>query len=115
METRGLGTTIRQHGGTECFLPRQMCIYSEDVRATMAANLVAGGVYGSLKVQAGDIAIAASDGTTYNLPGLIIQQKLRDMVNQGLGPKDMAEVLVAGAIAANLKPDDISVVVALVQ
>ena len=110
-----LGTTIRQHDGSERFVPRQMCIYSEADRAAMAAKLVAEGDYGSIKVQAGDIVIAASDGITDNLPGLVIQQKLREMVNQGLGPKDMAEILVAGAIAANLKPDDISVVVALVQ
>ena len=59
--------------------------------------------------------IALFAGWIHFRAALIIQQKLRDMVNQGLGPKDMAEVLVAGAIAANLKPDDISVVVALVK
>ena len=76
---------------------------------------MAEGDYGSIKVQAGDIVIAASDGITDNLPGCVFQNKIRQIVSAGLAPKDMAKHLVAAAIAANLKPDDISIVVGLVE
>ena len=112
-ESRDLSTTVRSLDGNAMRLPRQLAIMHSLARND-AYKLIDEGDYGVVKVQANDVVIVASDGISDNISEVSMKNIIRTEYYKGAGPKKIAGLLVDTAIRSNIKPDDVSCVIAFV-
>ena len=73
------------------------------------------GDYGSVRVNQNDIVLMGSDGISDNMSDAKIKDLVCTHYFTGYDAKEIARMLAAAAIRANIKPDDTTVIVAYVQ
>ena len=112
VETREQRIVIRTSDGSMQKCPVQLKVYQPDQQNGRHGFAEAvGGDHSTLKVFLDDIVLVTSDGVTDNLSSNEIKEFVTDGYMRGLTPNTIAKDLVDKAIAANIKPDDVSAAV----
>ena len=106
---------MRTADGVPTKCPKQASQYRDYDRSSAGHSAFEECDFGVVKVEVGDIVLLASDGVSDNLYDTELKTIVANAWFQGMSPYETSVSIVAKAIEAGRKPDDVSVVVAYVK
>ena len=113
--SRALASTIRLRTGQEILCPKQVSIGIDALRGSAAHGNINEGDYGTFNVLPGDIVLLASDGVADNIADHTLRNLVSTASAAGKTPFEFTRIIVEHSIRANIKPDDVCVVIGIVQ